>query len=123
MKIKIKTEDGNYWYYHGINELYYLQKEFDYMFKYLDFDKIDKKCYIHFNNKEEEEWFRKMYINNTWLKHICNNSPDGYGYLKNNWGKSIFKLILFYLDKQEIKIIINKLVNIELKIKVRYHEN
>jgi len=113
MKIKLYNCD-EYWRY-IINELSYTQEQYDYVFKYLDFDKLEKNGYIIFNNKETGGWFYKTYINSRLLNTIYNDSPKGYQYLKNNWGNGVFLTIAWYTDKQKIKTIINKLINIELK--------
>jgi len=117
MKIKIKTEDGNFWCYHGINEIYYKQKEYDYIFKHLDFDKLDKDWTIHFSNKKIKNWFCKTYIDSCHLENIYNYSPSGYEWIKNNWGNGIFELFVFYSDKQKLKTIVNRVINLELKRK------
>jgi len=113
MKIKIEQYE-NYWDY-CIDELKYTQKEYDYIFKYLYFDKLDKDDWIKFSNKTAEEWFCKTYINTNYLKAIYHQSPEGYQYLKNNWGKGVFKLYVYYTDKQELKTIVNKTININMK--------
>jgi len=114
MKIKI-TQYNKYWYYNNINEDTYIQEQYDYVLKYLNFDKLDKKRnYIYFNNKETEKWFRKTYTNTHWLDDIYNNSPEGYQWLKKHWGKGIFKLFVWYSDKQELKTVVNKVINIKL---------
>jgi len=105
-----------YWRYENIDESRLTQKHYDYMFKYLDFDKLDKNGYIIFNNKETEEWFYKTYTDTNYLKDVYDDSPKGYQYLKNNWGKGVFKLFVWYTtDKQEFKTIVNRVINIELK--------
>jgi len=114
MKIEI-IKDNGFWYY-NIDEWNYTQKEFDYAFKYLDFNKLGKKMYIYifFNNEEIGEWFYKTHINSDWLDKIYKKSPLGYEYLKNNWGKGVFRIPVLYPDKQKFKTIINKVINIEL---------
>jgi len=113
MKIKIKRYN-NYWRY-NLNEWNYTQVQFDYIFKYLDFDKLDKIRMIYFNDKKTEKWFLKTYINDINLETICNKSPEGYEWLKEHWGNGVFKLYVCYLDKQEFKTVINKIINVELK--------
>jgi len=113
MKIKI-NKWKNYWY-HNIANHYCIQKKYDYVFKYLDFDKVDKNRHIYFNDYKVKKWFGKAYINEYGLNKIYNNSPLGYQWLKKHWGKSIFKLFVCYIDKQELKTIINRVINIELR--------
>jgi len=111
MKKKLYKTYNDYWYY---NISYCFQEQYDYVFKYLDFDKLYKGWFIGFNNEEIEEWFYETYIEENCLKDIYNRSPEGYGWLKNNWGKGIFELYIWYKNKQELKTIINKIINIEL---------
>ena len=113
MKINLQKLYTNYWHY-NLQERYYTQEKFDYIFKYLDFDKLDKSWNILFNNKETKKLFRKIYIDEDWLKGIYNHSPKGYLYLKENWGKDIFRIAVCYPDKQELKTIVNKVINIKL---------
>jgi len=112
MKIKIYNCD-EYWNY-NINEYSYTQKQYDYAVKYLDFDKLDKDYYIFFNDKKTEEWFHKAYIQIFHLKTIYHQSLEGYQWLKDNWGNGMFKIAVCYQDKQKIKTIVNKIINIEL---------
>ena len=118
MKIKLK-QHKNFWHYHTFNyynELKYSQKKFDYIYKYLDFDKLNKNdSVICFDDSKIEKYFFKTYINNDWLEHIYNKSPDGYQYLKNNWAYGVFRILINYKDKQKLKTIVNKVINIELK--------
>jgi len=111
MKIKTFKLWNNYFDY-GISNLTY--KQFNYAFKYLDFDKLDKDYYIYFENKEVEEWFYRTYINSGLLVKIYKKSPLGYQWLKDNWGKDVFRFPVFYPDKQELKTIVNKVINIKL---------
>jgi len=113
MKIKLIKRNG-YWCY-GVDELNYKQEQFDYVFKYLNFDKLDKNWWISFKNKETEKWFSETYINSLFLSKIHNQLPEGYEWLKDNWGKGEFKTVVRYTNKQELKIIVNKVINIELK--------
>jgi len=115
MKIKlIKWNDD--WRYSEIYELIYTQEQFDYIYKYLDFDKFNKNDNsIYFKNKKTEDWFYKKHIHHDWLEDIYDQSPEGYQYLKENWGNGFFKITVFYSDKQELKTIANKVINIELK--------
>jgi len=112
MKIKIYNWDEccNY----NIDEFNYNQGQFDYIFKYLNVDKLYKNKNVCFKNYETEEWFNETYTNSHYLSKIHNQSPDGYQWLKNNWGNGVFKLYVFYSDKQELKTIVNKIINIEL---------
>jgi len=112
MKINLRKRYDKYWRYNR-KERNYKQEEFDYVFKYLDFDKLDKDWFIHFNNAKTEKWFRKTYINSDLLAKIYKKSPLGYEYLKDNWGKGIFYLYIYYSDKQELKTIVNKIINVE----------
>jgi len=121
MKIEIINNDNCYWNY-NINEYSYTQEQYDYICKYLDFDKLDKDFYIFFNDKKTGKWFKKTYISNYDLSEIYKYSPLGYEYLKNNWCKGIFKTEILYPDKQELKTIINKVINIEL-IRGQNNEN
>jgi len=113
MKVKL-NKHNNYWRYHRAYEYHCTQKQFDYVFKYLDFDKLDKNENITFNDNKIKEWFYKTHINTDYLKDIYNDSQEGYQWLKENWGKGIFRLFIWYTDKQELKTIVNKVVNIEL---------
>ena len=120
MKVKLIRYD-EYWHYNYIYEKHYNQKQFDYVFKYLNFDKLaNKNLMIFFFNEETRKWFRKTYIDNYHLEYIYNNSPEGYEYLKNNYGKGVFKMIIYYSDKQEFKTIVNKVINVKLIRGVNY---
>jgi len=114
MKINLRKRYDNCWCCYFINEYAYTKEEYDYIFKYLDFNKLNKYCYAHFNNEVIEQWFEKAYINNDWLYDIYDQSPLGYEYLKENWGKGVFKINIYYSDKQELKTIVNKVINVEL---------
>jgi len=96
------------------SEVNYKQEQFDYAFKYLNFDKLYKDWFIFFNNKETEDWFYKTYIAEDWLNTIYKKSPEGYKWLKNNWSNGIFRAIVTYCDKQELKTIVNRVINVEL---------
>jgi len=113
MKITIISNDNWYWYY-NIDELKYTQKEFDCAFKNLYFFKLHKYHHILFNNGETEKWFKETYISDNWLNTIYYQSLEGYEWLKDNFGKGIFKIAIQYPDKQELKTIVNKIVNVEL---------
>jgi len=100
----------------------YTQEESDYIFKYLEFDKFDQNDnYICFNNKETEEWFYKTYLNNSYSKelkyisYIYDQFPEGYQWLKDNFGKNIFTFqFKSYKDKQALKKVVNKIINVDL---------
>jgi len=114
--VKIKLLKPNYNYtYKGLNTNHYCQKQFDYICKYLNFDKLYKDWFIYFNNKETEDWFHKTYIEENWLKSVYNDSPEGYKWLKNNWGNGKFKIDIWYPDKQEFKTAVNRVINTNLK--------
>jgi len=116
MKIRVKKTYKNYWVYNANNIWgYYTQKQYDYMCKYLDFEKLCKDELIFFNNKETKKTFYETYIDNRWLEDIYNNSPLGYEYLQNNWGKGVFRLYVFYPDKQELKTVVNRIINVGLR--------
>jgi len=122
MKIKLKHRYNNWRY--NIYETAYNQTQYDYIFKHLDFEELDKDFYIYFNNKQTETLFHKTYkTNHCQLYNIYENSPLGYEWLKNNWGKSVFFIICYYPDKKELKTIINKVINIELLIWNKLYEN
>jgi len=114
MKIEIKKYKLWSWCY-NINELTLEQKKYDYMFKHLDFDKLDKDNFIFFKNKETEKWFHNKYIYERLLENIYKDSPLGYEWLKENWGNGVFVILVYYQDKRELKTIVNKFINIELK--------
>jgi len=108
MKVKI-NKHHNYWRYHRAYEYHCsTQEQFDYVFKYLDFDKLEKYLIVHFYDKNTEELFYK----------INKNLPDGYQWLKDNWGKNIYWLYIIYSDKQELKTIVNRVINVELKRRI-----
>jgi len=117
MKIKTFEHNNFYSYSCNIDEINHTPEQFDYIFKYLDFDKLDKDWYIIFNNEETEEWFRKTYINSDHLISIYDQSPEGYQWLKENLGKNKFRFPVRYPDKQGLKTIVNKLINIKLLTK------
>jgi len=114
MKIKLKQHNKNYWHY-NTKEYLYTQQQYDYIYKYLDFDKLYKDNFIYFNNEEVEECFGKTYICSNYLKNIYNESLLGYKYLKSNWGKGIFIMYeISYKDKLELKTIVNRVINMQL---------
>jgi len=113
MKIDLKKYHDNHWCY-NIDELDYTQEEYDYAFKFLDFDKLFKDCIIYFNNEEIRKLFYETYINSHYLNNIYNQSYEGYKWLKNNWGKGKFKLWADCSDKQKLKTIVNRIINVEL---------
>jgi len=116
MKIKLQgCSTKTYWGYKSwFGHYYFTLEQFDYMYKYLDFDKLKKTILINFNNEEIKEWFSKTFINSDYLEGIYTESPEGYKWLKDNWGNGIFKITVNYSDKQEYKTIINRVINIEL---------
>ena len=114
MKIIIKKTHNNYWQYNTYSVLDYTQEEYDYMYKYLDFDKLNKKRCIYFKNENTKKWFYKTYTDINYLEHIYKYSPEGYRWLKENYGKGVFRLFVWYIDKEELKTVVNKVINIEL---------
>jgi len=114
MKIKLTNETwNNYWLYNMYT--YCLnQKQFDYICKYLDFDKLYKNKHVYFENHETSEWFHETYTNSHYLEYVYKKSPEGYEWLKENWGNGVFKSHIYYADKQELKTIVNKIINIKL---------
>jgi len=101
-------------YRYAFDQRQFSQKQFDYIYKHLDFDKVKKNIFsIQFVNNEIKNWFYKTYINN-YLEYICNSSPEGYQWLKDNLGNGVFKLDICYYDKQELKTIVNKVINVRL---------
>jgi len=114
MKIKLTKNPYHDWYY-NIDELDCTQKQFDYIYKYLDFDKVGKYIYIRFNDNKTKKMFYETYINSSnWLKNIYNDSLLGYQWLKNNFSKGVFRIPVLYPDKQELKTVVNKVINVEL---------
>jgi len=113
MKIKLYKYFNHFGYY-GKFVAYYAQEQFDYVHKYLSFDKLNKEWMIRFYNKKTEYLFRRTYIDNTILEKIYNHCPEGYQHLKENFAKGIFKIHIEYSDKQELKTIVNRLINIDL---------
>jgi len=105
------------WWHYNTDEFHYSQEQYDYVFKHLGFDKLYKDCDILFNNKEVGKWFRKTYINDIKLEIIYSNSLLGYQWLKENWGKGILKTLVDYQNKQELKSIVNRVINTKLRIK------
>ena len=112
MKIKLEQYE-NYWGY-NVNEMSFTQNQYDYIYKCLDFNKLNQEWTIHFNNDETKKWFAKTHTYDYCLDIISNKSPEGYKYLKNNWGNGVFKFWVDYQDKQKLKTIVNKLINIKL---------
>jgi len=111
--MKITIDNSNDWCY-CFNGLNYTQEQYDCIFKYLNFDKLYKRVYIFFKNEKVEKLFFKTFINSDYLRDIYFKSPEGYKWLKNNWGKGVFELWVLYSDKQELKTIVNKVINIRL---------
>jgi len=112
MKIKIGNYSNGFNY--SVMELSYIQEQYDYVFKHLDFDKIDKYIIIHFSNEEIKEWFHKTFIKKLSLNTIYKESPNGYQWLKDNWCKNMFTVFIEYQDKQKLITIVNKIINVEL---------
>jgi len=113
MKLELKKIMENLWQYSELSDgYYYSQSQFDYVYKHLDFDKIYKKTNIYFINIDTSEYFYKNYISNDIINNIYNSSPEGYEWLKDNWGNGVFKLYIYYPDKQKLKTIVNKVINI-----------
>jgi len=114
MKVQLHKIYNNYWRYTMIS-MRFTQEEYDYTFKCLDFDKLFKVILIHFNNTKTEKWFYKTYIESCYLECIYSDSFEGYKWLIDNWGKGMFKTIIIYQDKQELKTVVNRIINIEIK--------
>jgi len=114
MKIKLNKFENDYWSY-IIDVFDYSQKEYDYIFKHLDFEKIYQYHVIYFFNSKKKQWFHETYINSNHLDRIYSQSPEGYQYLKDNWGKHIFTASKRYKSKQELKTVVNKVINVEFK--------
>jgi len=117
MKIEVKTSFGKEYYgYKMIKEWKYKQKQFDYIFKYLDFNKLCMDFSIWFDDENVKYWFKQTYEAHHLISliNIYKYSPKGYEYLKNNWSKGVFILGIMYSDKQILKTIVNKVINIEL---------
>jgi len=115
---KLNEDKGEFYFKYP--NIKYTQEQFDYIFKYLNFDKI-KDSRIYFLDKEVEKRFYKTYGNEWWLHHIITHClPEAYEWLKQNWGKNIFittshfKTMFYYNDKQELKTVINKVINVTL---------
>jgi len=117
MKIKLRNYENHYWDYYNVKKYYiYKQEQYEYMHKYLNMDTLYKGRYIIFANEEIAEWFHKTYGEYYWLDGIYKNSPDGYQWLKNHWCKGIFWFgFIHSTDKQELKTIVNKVINITLR--------
>ena len=112
MKIKL-----NKWHtYYGYNNGNFsgTQKQYDYVFKCLIFNKLFKNYNVFFCDCDEELMFYNTYSRNSFLREIHKESPNGYQYLKDNWCKGVFRLDVFYQDKQELKTIINRVINVKL---------
>ena len=112
MKIELKNI-SKHWRYLEI-EYIYTVKQYDYIFKYLDFDKLDKNMKVYFCDKTIEKLFYETYIYSNWLNVIYNQSPEGYEWLKENWGKNVFKVTVYNQDKQKLKNVVNKICNVKL---------
>ena len=119
MKIEIVSHYGKHicsrhWCYKMI-DLLYNSEEYDYMFKYLDFDKLDKNVHIWFNNKETSN-----HIDSDWLNNIYKKQQ--YKYIKDNWGKGLFRINIYYLDKQGLKSIVNRIINVMLRHEKKHED-
>jgi len=112
MKIKLKKDDDIFYY--DVIENDYTQEQFDYIFQYLYFGELSQDCYIIFNNRKTEKWFKKTYINSIYLESIYYKSFKGYEWLEQNWSNGFYRLFVNYTDKQELKTIVNKVINVEL---------
>jgi len=112
MKIEI-LKRSNYFRY-SMYELGFSQAQYNYVFKYLEFDKLRKDVLIQFNDRRIERWFNRKYIYDFSLDYIYKKSFLGYEYLKDNWGKGVFCLYINYPDKQELKTLVNRVINIRL---------
>jgi len=111
MKIKM-VENYSYWHFNIIFGSS-TQKQYDYIYKHLDFDKLNKQIFL-FDNVKTEQWFFNTFVNNICLQNMEELSQNKYQWLKQNFGKDIFKTSIDYKDKQELKTVINKHINIQL---------
>ena len=117
MKIKMVNSiyTNVYRYNTKTNELHYTQEQYNYVFKYLDFEKLDKDSVSFCWDTTIKDLLKKQNINSLWLGEIYRDYPDGYRWVKKNFNKNIFKLWIYYIDKQELKTVVNKIINVELK--------
>jgi len=104
MKLTI-INHGNCYRYDN-EELYYKQEYYDYIYKYLEFNKVINYTNIYMDNEEDLNYFKNL-INTD--KDIVINK-----YLKYNWGRGVFKIWVFYKDKEELKSVVNRIINIRL---------
>jgi len=116
MRIKTIKCYHNYCNYYSIEYIVKTQEQYDYIFKHLKFEKLFKGSYLFFGNRKIKIWFYETYITEDYLNEDClidiyNSSLDGYNWLKNHWGNGVFKLTILYQDKQELKTIVNRLIN------------
>jgi len=117
--MKINISNGDDWGRFEVNWFNYTQEQYDYVFKCLDFDKLKLSFFrIHFNNEEIRKVFKENYVfdfgNDTINQEIYKNNKEINQWLKDNWCKNSFKLGIAYLDKQELKTVVNKIINVEL---------
>jgi len=114
MKIKIE-QCKNHWCY--MNESHYTPEQFDYIFKYLYSDKLDENYRIFIYDKEVKKWFSKLYTDGYWSDCVYFNSSEQHQQLKDCHykNKEIFLTGVVYFDKQKLKTIVNRIINIALK--------
>jgi len=98
---------------YNLNRCMISQKQYDYVFKHLDFDKFKKSVYILFCEKQYKR-FEKYHKTDFFLINIFNKNPEDYKWLKERWGKGVFVASCYYSDKQELKTIVNRVINIKL---------
>jgi len=116
MKICLKRYNAC-WYYHHMHELEYTQKQYDYILKHLCFKKINKDSLLWFKSKDiKNDFMLRFKISTCWLKVIYSQCSIGYNWLNDNFGKNIFMTSIKYTDKQELKTVVNRVINIRLKI-------
>jgi len=114
MRIDLVNFTEGFWYF-NLNDIKYQREQYNYAFKYLNFDKLNKHFLISFIDKKTKNDFYKKYTDAKTLISIYSNHPEGYEWLKNNWGKDVFRIGIYYSDKQELKTIVNRVINVELK--------
>jgi len=122
MKIKINLSLTKTKYNYLVMDYFFSQEQYDYVYKFLNLEKIKNTNVIRFKNKITKIWFHETYVNYYCLDEIHCHSKKGYKWLKNNWGKGIFKIAIYYSDKQELKTIVNRLINVKL-IRNEKYEN
>jgi len=119
MKIEIcrTTHYSSSWRYYHLHEgaEYLCQKEYDYIFKSLKFDELNLPDRIRFiDTIMKNEFFNKYQITQDSFGKI-DHEGEGYEWLKNNFGNGIFRIAIFHKNKQELKTIVNKVVNMEFR--------